>query len=113
MHSNKLSKTLRKNSTDHEKKLWRHLRNNNFHELKFRRQYPFGNYILDFVCLEKNIIIKLDGSQHNIGENPAKDHTRDNYLKLHDFKILRFWNNEINENLDGVLETIGRECGVL
>ena len=94
--------------TDAEKILWFYLQKKQFHNLKFRRQQPIGNYIVDFACLEKNIIIELDGGQHNETHNIEYDRKRDELLKSYGFKVIRIWNNEIFENIDGVLEYLER-----
>ncbi|MDE2446085.1 MAG: endonuclease domain-containing protein [Alphaproteobacteria bacterium] len=98
-----LAKKLRKNMTDVEKKLWQNLRAKRFESFKFRRQVPIGNYIVDFVCFEKKLIIELDGSQH---EGSTHDAKRDAWLRAEGFTILRFWNNDINAALDGTLLAI-------
>ena len=103
-----IAKQLRKSMTDAEKILWFYLQKKQFHNLKFRRQQPIGNYIVDFACLEKNIIIELDGGQHNETHNIEYDAKRDEFLKSHGFKVIRIWNNEIFENIDGVLEYLER-----
>lgn len=74
--------------------------------MKFRRQQPVDNYIVDFVCFEKRIVVEADGGQHAM----EKDIERDSYLKRHGFKILRFWNNEILTNINGVLDVIRENC---
>ena len=102
--SQKIARKLRKESTAVEMKLWHYLRNRRFLKLKFRRQYPIGSYIVDFICLEKKIIIEVDGSQHI--EQQAYDAIRTNYLESFGFKVLRFWNNEVNANIYEVLEVI-------
>jgi very-short-patch-repair endonuclease len=99
----KFARLLRRNMTDVERKLWKCLRSRQFEHLKFRRQYPIGNYIVDFICVEKNLIVELDGGQHC--EN-KKDAMRDAWLKSQGYRLLRFWNNEVLENLEGVLQTI-------
>jgi len=71
---------------------------------KFKRQEVIGNYIADFVCHELSLIIELDGGQHQI--NQEYDLERTEHLKTHGYKVVRFWNNEITENLEGVLEVI-------
>lgn len=103
------SKELRKNMTDAENLLWYYLRDKQLAGLKFRRQEAIDRYIADFVCYEKKLIIELDGGQHNEDENIKKDAVRQNYLEKNGFKILRFWNNEIFENMEGVLTTILNE----
>ena len=100
---NILARNLRKNSTPQEQKLWNLLRNRQLKNLKFKRQYPIGEYIVDFVCKEKKIIIELDGSQHNFEENIKNDNERTEYLENLGFKVIRFWNNEIEDNIDGVI----------
>jgi very-short-patch-repair endonuclease len=103
-----LAKKLRKNSTDAERLLWKHLRAQQVEGLKFRRQHPIGNYIVDFVCVPKKIVIELDGGQH--AEEVSKDSERDKWLKTEGYKVLRFWNNEVLKNLEGVLEEIRQAC---
>ena len=76
--------------------------------LKFRRQQPIDNYIVDFVCFDNRIIIEVDGGQHADENN--KDIERDAYLQQFGFKILRFWNNEVLQNTNGVLEIIRESC---
>jgi len=100
------AKTLRKNMTVQEKTLWNILRNNKFYGLKFRRQVPIGNYIVDFVCEIHNMIIELDGGQHNEPDNIEYDKQRTEFLENKGYKVLRFWNNEIDNNIDGVCEVI-------
>ena len=97
------AKDLRKNSTLAEGILWRNLRAKKFEGIKFRRQQPIENFIVDFVSFEKRVIIELDGSQH--AEDTSKDIERDMVLESNGYTVLRFWNNEIFENLDGVLES--------
>jgi isoleucyl-tRNA synthetase/very-short-patch-repair endonuclease len=101
-----LAKNLRKNDTDLEHKLWQAIRNRQINNCKFRRQHQIDNYIVDFVCLEKQLIIELDGSQHAFEKNKKYDELRTKYLEKKGFKVLRFWNNEIFENFNGVLEKI-------
>ena len=100
----KHSKSLRKNSTKAEKILWSKIRASQLEGIKFRRQQPIENYIVDFVSFEKRLIIELDGGQHST--NKAKDRKRDALLVEKGFIVLRFWNNEVFENLDGVLGII-------
>ena len=103
-----VAKELRKRSADAEKLLWKYLRLEQLEGLKFRRQQPIDNYIVDFVCLKKRIIIEVDGGQHS--EEKEKDRERDNYLKKQGFEVLRFWNNEVLTNVEGVLEVIRGNC---
>lgn len=103
------AKELRKNMTTQERKLWSILRNNLFYNYKFRRQVPIGNYIADFVCEGRKIIIELDGGQHNEAKNIEYDKMRSEFFKTKGFKVLRFWNNDIDKNIDGVCEVILKE----
>ncbi len=76
--------------------------------LKFRRQQPIDNYIVDFVCFENHIVIEVDGGQH--ATEKEKDIERDIYLRRQGFKVLRFWNNEVLQNTNGVLAVIRENC---
>ena len=98
------AKQLRQAMTDAENTLWLHLQKKQFHNLKFRRQQPIGIYIADFVCFEKKLIIELDGGQHNEINNIKHDNKRDEFLQSQGFTVVRLWNNDIFENIDGVLE---------
>jgi heme b synthase len=101
---NQLAKNLRVNSTDAERLLWKHLRSKQLKDTKFRRQQPLGHYIVDFVSFDGNLIVELDGSQH--AKNQEEDKQRDKWLITQGYKVLRFWNNEVLENIEGVLEKI-------
>jgi very-short-patch-repair endonuclease len=107
LHKHFTAKVLRKNFTDTEKLLWKYLRAKQVEGCKFRRQEPIGNYIVDFVCQEKRIVIEVDGGQNSI-EN-KRDNERDKWLEGQGYKVLRFWNNEVLSNTEGVLEVI-RNC---
>jgi very-short-patch-repair endonuclease len=98
-----IAKKLRINSTDTEKYLWKYLRGRQLEGIKFRRQHLIEKYIVDFVNLERKIIIELDGGQHF--EN-RKDKLRDRWLKEQGYEVLRFWDNEVFTNIKGVLEVI-------
>lgn len=102
----KLAKKLRKNQTLHEDRLWYFLRDKRFDDFKFVRQFPVGRYITDFCCRKKKLIIELDGGQHNEDKQIELDKVRDEYLRKRGYRILRIWNNELDENLDGVLDEI-------
>jgi len=102
------SRHLRNNPTDVERLLWQHLRKKQMMGLKFRRQQPVDNYIVDFICLENKLIIEVDGGQHSLQKDG--DGKRDAYLKKNGSKVLRFWNNEVLENMEGVLEKIRSHC---
>ena len=101
-------KELRHDETKEEKFLWASLRRKNL-GFKFTRQYSFGPYILDFFCVGKQLAVELDGYQHL--ENKDYDAQRDEYLLLNGVKVLRFWNSEISDNIDKVLEKIKVELG--
>jgi len=103
-----IARNLRKRFTDAEKLLWRYLRAKQLEGFKFRRQQPIGNYIVDFVCFEKRVVIEVDGGQHAVERE--KDKERDKWLKGQDLKVLRFWNNEVLTNTRGVLEVIREHC---
>ena len=102
----RLQRTLRNEMTDAEKALWRVLRSRQVSGLKFRRQHPFGDYIVDFVCLENKLIIEVDGGQH--GERAKEDETRTQNLLTAGFRVLRFWNNEVLQEIEAVKERIWR-----
>jgi len=95
---------LRKNPTEVEKLLWYRLRMWQIDGYKFRRQQPIGNYIADFVCFEKRLIVELDGGQHAV--QSGYDAERDGWLRAEGFTVLRFWNNDVLKNLNGVTEKI-------
>jgi very-short-patch-repair endonuclease len=100
------ARKLRKTMTPQEVKLWvrlRELRQQGYH---FRRQAPKGRYIVDFLCLRSRLIVEVDGAQHGFDGHVSHDAKRDSYFADRGFRTLRFWNNEINQNLDGVVETI-------
>jgi very-short-patch-repair endonuclease len=99
----KFAKKLRKKMTEAEGKLWSSLRDRRFEAFKFRRQFTIGKYIADFVCLEKRLIVEVDGSQH---EDSEYDKVRDKWLKSQDFRVLRFRNHDIYVALDGTLLAI-------
>ena len=103
----KLQRRLRKEMTDAERLLWQALRNRQIDGLKFRRQHPFDDFILDFVCLEKMLVIELDGGQHV--ENEVLDNIRTGKLVNAGFRVLRFWNHEVLCQLEDVKERIWLE----
>jgi very-short-patch-repair endonuclease len=102
----KLQRRLRRNMTDAEQRLWRFLQRRQMLNFKFRRQHPFGDYIIDFVCLEAMLAVEADGGQHNALE--AEDAVRTEYLKRAGFRALRFWNNEVLSDLESVTAVIWR-----
>jgi very-short-patch-repair endonuclease/NADPH-dependent glutamate synthase beta subunit-like oxidoreductase len=98
------AKELRRNQTDVEKKLWYYLRGRKLGGFRFRRQSPIGSYIADFVCPEAKLVIELDGEQH--GLNISHDVRRTQYMQSYGYTVLRFWNNEVNQNFESVIDTI-------
>ena len=100
------ARRLRRDVTDAEHKLWRHLKRLSFPHSRFRRQATIGPYFADFACHEVRLIIEVDGGQHNEAPHLAADAARNAFLNAHGYRILRFWNNEVLENIDGVLESI-------
>ena len=100
-----LGKNLRNNSTKEEIILWQYLKQKQL-GVKFRRQQVIGKYIVDFVCFEKRIIIELDGGQHNNEQNIEKDKTRDLFFECNNYNVIRLWNNEITQNIDGAIQKI-------
>ena len=97
------ARQLRVEATDAEARLWVHLRNRSLGGFKFRRQFPVGPYVADFVCIERKLIVELDGGQH--ADNPA-DERRTRFLELRGYRVIRFWNPDVLSNTDGVLEMI-------
>ncbi len=104
------AKTLRTNQTDAEKALWYHLRAHRFMGLKFKRQKPISGYIVDFVCWEQKVVIELDGGQH--AEQIEYDIRRTQYLEGEGYRVLRFWNNQVLDELESVLEAIRLEIAL-
>ena len=100
---------LRKNPTESEQILWEHLRLRQLGGYKFRRQQPLGPYFVDFVCLEKRLIVEVDGGQHS--EQVAYDSERSAWLEAQGFRILRFWNNEVLKEIEVVKEVIAEALG--
>jgi very-short-patch-repair endonuclease len=99
-----LTRDLRKNLTDAERRLWSRLRGQQFREFKFRRQAPIGPSIVNFAYFERKVIVELDGSQHAV--RVEKDEARTRWLVSQGFRVLRFWNHEVFEDLDTILEGI-------
>jgi very-short-patch-repair endonuclease len=107
MHLGRLrARQLRRNATNVERLLWQKLRYWQVDGCKFRRQQPLGRYIVDFVCLQRRLIVELDGGQHAEQEN--YDTERDAWLRDQGFVILRFWNNDVLTNMDGIVEQIAK-----
>jgi very-short-patch-repair endonuclease len=100
------ARRLRREMTDAERKLWQALRANRFRGVGFRRQAPLGPNIADFVCHALKLVIEVDGGQHS---GSGHDERRNAWMATEGYKVLRFWNNEVLGNLEGVLDRIGRE----
>jgi very-short-patch-repair endonuclease len=107
--ANARARELRKSMTPQEVKLWVHLRSWRSRGYHFRRQVPRDGRILDFVCLRRRLILEVDGGQHNFDYHATQDKARDSHFSRQGFKVLRFWNSDVDTNLDGVLEMIDRE----
>jgi very-short-patch-repair endonuclease len=104
VRSDKLQRALRNNMSDAEQVLWHLLRGRQISGLKFRRQHPFGDFILDFVCLENKLVIEVDGGQH--GQQSGYDENRTQKLQAAGLRVLRFWNNEVLQEIESVKEKI-------
>ena len=98
------ARSLRWNATDTERLLWKHLRRRRVDGFRFRRQRPFGPYVCDFICLEARMVVELDGSQHL--EQADRDAWRDDFMRSHGYRVLRFWNGDVTVNTAEVLDTI-------
>jgi very-short-patch-repair endonuclease len=97
------ARNLRRASTDAEARLWNRLRSRSLNGHKFVRQEPVGPYVVDFICRAERLILEVDGGQH---ATDPRDAVREQWLVDHRCRILRFWNNDVLQNIDGVLETI-------
>jgi len=106
------ARRLRKDQTSGEKVLWRRLRAKRFHGIKFRRQVPLGPYIVDFLCVEKRLVIEIDGGSHFEPGAKKKDARREQYIRAQGFDVLRFGNGQMLEDGDVVLNKIGRVLGL-
>jgi very-short-patch-repair endonuclease len=97
------ARRLRSQSTDAELKLWNRIRSRAINGYKLVRQEPIGPYVVDFVCRERRLIIEVDGGQH---ATDTRDAVRDEWLAAHRYRVMRFWNNDVLRNIDGVLQAI-------
>ena len=104
-----ISRQLRKNMTNAEKRLWAKIRMRQLQGYQFYRQKPIGDYIVDFFCPRAKLVIELDGSHHLIGETIEYDRIRDDYLSSLGLRVLRFTNTEVMTNIKGVVERIAEE----
>ncbi len=107
---NSRARQLRTNLTDAERKLWAHLRLRQIEGCKFRRQRPIGPYIVDFVCLERRLVIEVDGSQHM--QRASLDARQDAWLASLGFRVLRFWDNQVLNEMAAVTEAIAEALRV-
>lgn len=98
------ARILRQNATEAEKRLWYRIRNRQINGCKFRRQHPVGGYVTDFTCVELKLVVEIDGGQH--AEQADADLKRTRELESHGYTVIRFWNNEVLGNIEGVLETL-------
>jgi very-short-patch-repair endonuclease len=103
------ARRLRAKSTETEVLLWKRLRTIEIEGSHFRRQVPIGPYVADFACMAARLVIELDGSQHNTDANRARDEWRTRWLESEGYRVIRFWNNDLTSNMDGVLETVYAE----
>ncbi len=112
IHTSKRFKEIRRNlrndMTPQEKKLWSYLKQSRL-GYKFQRQHSTGNYIVDFYCFKKKLIIELDGHHH--ADNKGYDEQRTLYFKTLGFNVLRFWNNDVNTNIEAIIDTIQEILG--
>ena len=102
-----LARNLRRKQTEAERLLWVHIRNRRLDGYRFRRQEVIGSFIVDFVCLEKKLIIELDGGQHV--DNAVADAVRTQQLEEYGYHVIRFWNDEVLTRTDDVLSSILKE----
>jgi very-short-patch-repair endonuclease len=103
-----IARKLRGESTVAEKLLWKQLKNRQLHGFKFVRQEPIGPYFADFVCREMKLVVEIDGDTHSTGEEVAHDARRTTYLEQRGYRVIRFWNIEVKEGMDGVLAALIR-----
>jgi very-short-patch-repair endonuclease len=102
-HIRDFAKTMRREPTDAEARMWRLLRDRRLAQFKFRRQVPFQNFILDFVCFEKRLVVEIDGSQH---ADSGRDTAREAVLIAEQFRVARYWNNDVLQRPTLVLEDV-------
>jgi very-short-patch-repair endonuclease len=103
------ARTLRQDMTEPERRVWQILRSQQMNGYKFRRQLPMGCYFADFVCHEARLIVEIDGGQHD--RSSPQERERTGFLRDEGYRVLRFWNDEVLTNLDGVHQTIAEELG--
>ena len=101
-----VSRKLRRDQTDAERALWAKLRSKQIAEAKFRRQQAIGPYVVDFVSFDSNLILEVDGGEHGRDKMRNKDEVRTKWLQQRGYQVIRFWDNEVLQNIEGVLEKI-------
>jgi very-short-patch-repair endonuclease len=101
-----LARNLRRQQTDAERVIWYHIRNRQIAGAKFKRQIPLGRYIVDFISYENKLIIEIDGGQHNEDLKKQNDKERTKWFEMKGYTVLRFWNNDVLNNINEVLEVI-------
>ena len=111
--ASEFARRLRQDMTEEERILWSELRRKQVMGLRFRRQVPLGSYVVDFACLEHRFIVEIDGLQHRERENQVRDEIRTAWLEAQGFRVFRAWNGEIRDNLNGVIESMLGEMGLL
>ena len=104
-----IARKLRKDMTDAERRLWSHLRASQLDGAKFTRQLPIGDFVVDFACRSARLAVELDGGQHAAN---AADDARTIIIEAHGYRVIRFWNNDVLQNTDGVLTAILEELNL-
>jgi very-short-patch-repair endonuclease len=107
-HQRQFARSLRRRQTDAESLIWYHLRGRRFMDLRFRRQHPIGPYFADFACLDLQLVIELDGGQHNDPDGLERDARRTSFLRSRGFVVLRFWDNDVLRTPLAVLGSIAQ-----
>jgi very-short-patch-repair endonuclease len=107
--ANEIARELRRNRTGAERERWSRLRQLKEAGFRFRQQTPIDRFVVDFVCLGKRLIVELDGATHGTTEERRKDAERERYLVSQGFRVMRFWNDDVLNNLDGVMDSIVHE----
>ena len=108
--ANERARNLRRTMSVPERNLWRALSNRHAGGFRFRRQHPMGPYIVDFICLERRLVIEVDGSQHGFDAQILRDQRRTEWLEREGYRVVRYWSNEVMNNTEGVVETIISEA---
>ena len=104
--ANESARHLRRNRTEAERRLWWRLRELKHAGFKFRQQVPIDHFVVDFACLSQRLIVEVDGGTHSTDREVARDVRRERYLKDQGFRIVRVWNSDVRQNLEGVMDTI-------